>query len=113
MINNNMSEQISYLIVLIHMLKDGLHGLIGGVVAYLFELKKADKEGVKKQFMFSGMLLSASLGMFVGYVVGTFTPLDTFARDGIIALSGLSSYSILVLADSRFARYVIDKISAK
>ena len=54
-----------------------------------------------------------SLGAFVGYVIGTLLPIETTGRDEIIALSGVTSYNILLLAESRVAVWVFERVTGK
>lgn len=95
------------------MFKDVLLGLLGGLIAYLFDYKRAGKEGKEAVFKVSGVVINMALGAFVGYVIGTLLPPDTTARDALIALSGVTSYNILLLAESRFATLVFEKIVGK
>lgn len=107
-------NDFNYFWVLLLMFKDILLGLVGGLISYLFDYSKAKKNG-NEEFIFrvSGMVINMSLGAFVGYVIGTLLPIETTGRDAIIALSGVTSYNILLLAESRFAVWVFDKVTGK
>ena len=109
----NGGNEFNYYWIMLLMFKDVLLGLLGGLIAYLFDYKKADKEGRAAIFKVSGVVINMALGAFVGYVMGTLLPLDTTGRDAIIALSGVTSYNILLLAESRFATWVFDKVTGK
>ena len=112
MINNG--NDFNYFWVIILMFKDILLGLVGGLISYLFDYSKAKRNG-NEEFIFrvSGMVINMSLGAFVGYVIGTLLPIETTGRDAIIALSGVTSYNILLLAESRFAVWVFEKVIGK
>lgn len=107
-------NDFNYFWVLLLMFKDILLGLVGGLISYLFDYSKAKRNG-NEEFIFrvSGMVINMSLGAFVGYVIGTLLPIETTGRDAIIALSGVTSYNILLLAESRFAVWVFDKVTGK
>ena len=107
-------NDFNYFWVLLLMFKDILLGLVGGLISYLFDYSKAKKNG-NEEFIFrvSGMVINMSLGAFVGYVIGTLLPIETTGRDAIIALSGVTSYNILLLAESRFAVWVFEKVTGK
>lgn len=94
-------------------LKDFLLGAIGGLCAYFLEYKKAIKDKVPFAFSFGAILINASLGIFVAYLTGTLIEQNTYGRDAIVGMSGLTAYNILILAESRFAEWVIDKFTKK
>ena len=112
MINNG--NDFNYFWVIILMFKDIFLGLVGGLISYLFDYSKAKKNG-NEEFIFrvSGMIINMSLGAFVGYVIGTLLPIETTGRDAIIALSGVTSYNILLLAESRFAVWIFERVTGK
>ena len=107
-------NDFNYFWVIILMFKDIFLGLVGGLISYLFDYSKAKKNG-NEEFIFrvSGMIINMALGAFVGYVIGTLLPIETTGRDAIIALSGVTSYNILLLAESRFAVWVFEKVIGK
>jgi hypothetical protein len=108
---NNPESQVMLIKILLS-LKDVLLGFIGGAVAYLFDYIKARKDGnVEFKFMFTSMLINMMLGAFVAYSVGTFIPVDTTGRDAIIGFSGVTAYNILLLAESKFATWIMDKLT--
>lgn len=93
-------------------LKDVLLGMAGGLVAYLFDYSRARRNGDKDfVFMFSSMFINIILGAFVAYVVGTLIPTDVVYRDAMIGFSGVTAFQIILLAESRFASWIIDKIT--
>ena len=112
MINNG--NDFNYLWVIVLMFKDIFLGLVGGLISYLFDYSKAKRNG-NEEFIFrvSGMVINMSLGAFVGYVIGTLLPIETTGRDAIIALSGVTSYNILLLAESRFAVWIFERVTGK
>lgn len=101
-------------IVILEMLRDVLLGAIGGFIAYLFDYQRAKKDGdTKFIFKFSSLTINMALGAFVAHLVGTLIPLDTFGRDAIIGLSGVTAYNILLLAESKFAAWLFEKLQGK
>ena len=112
MINNG--NDFNYFWVIILMFKDIFLGLVGGLISYLFDYSKAKRNG-NEEFIFrvSGMIINMALGAFVGYVIGTLLPIETTGRDAIIALSGVTSYNILLLAESRFAVWIFERVTGK
>ena len=112
MVNNG--NDFNYFWVIILMFKDIFLGLVGGLISYLFDYSKAKRNG-NEEFIFrvSGMVINMSLGAFVGYVIGTLLPIETTGRDAIIALSGVTSYNILLLAESRFAVWIFERVTGK
>ena len=107
-------NDFNYFWVIVLMFKDILLGLVGGLISYLFDYSKAKKNG-NEEFIFrvSGMIINMALGAFVGYVIGTLLPIETTGRDAIIALSGVTSYNILLLAESRFAVWIFERVTGK
>ena len=110
----NSGNDFNYFWVIILMFKDIFLGLVGGLISYLFDYSKAKRNG-NEEFIFrvSGMIINMSLGAFVGYVIGTLLPIETVGRDAIIALSGVTSYNILLLAESRFAVWIFERVTGK
>ena len=93
-------------------LKDIMLGMAGGMIAYLFDYSKAKREGdVEFKFMVSSMVINMLLGAFVAYIVGSTLSSDIAYRDAIIGLSGVTAYNIIFLAESKFAKWVIDRIT--
>ena len=89
--------------------KDIVLGAFGGLVAYLFDYKKAnEKSDGKAVFKFSLLLTNITLGMFVAYSVGTLIPETTEGRTILIAGSGVFAFGILLLAESKLASYIFE-----
>jgi len=100
------------LINVLNSLKDIALGAAGGIVAYLFDYIKARKDGnTAFQFMITSMLINVILGAFIAYTVGSVIPLDTIGRDAIVGFSGVTAYNILLIAESKFATWIVDKIT--
>jgi len=92
-------------------IKDILLGMSGGAIAYLFDYSRAKRSGDDKfKFLLSSMLINIALGAFVAYIVGSGLPIDLVYRDAIIGFSGVTAYNIILLAESRFAEWLINKI---
>jgi len=93
-------------------LKDILLGMSGGMIAYLFDYSKARREGNKDfTFLFSSMFINMALGAFVSYIIGSVLPSDIGYRDALIGFSGVTAYNILLVAESKFATFIINKIT--
>ena len=108
-----MSEELVMAINVVYALKDILLGATGGVIAYLFDYSKAKRAGDKDfPFMPSSMFINMVLGAFVAYCVGTVVAEDTAGRDAIVGLRGVTAYSILLITESKFAEWVINKITS-
>ena len=106
----NGGNEFNYYWIVLLMFKDVLLGLLGGLIAYLFDYKRAGKEGKEAVFKVSGVIINMALGAFVGYVIGTLLPPDTTARDALIALSGVTSYNIRI---SSTQNYLPDGLRAR
>ena len=109
-----MIENVDVMVVLLSV-KDIILGTMGGMVAYLFDYSRAKRDSEKKEFpfMMSSMIINMALGAFISYIVGSVIPIDTVGRDAIVGLSGVTAYNILLIAESRFATWVVDKITKK
>ena len=105
---------IADVVAVVIVVKDVLLGMAGGAIAYLFDYSRAKREGnVQFTFMFSSMIINVLLGAFVAYVVGSMIPLDTYGRDAMVGLSGVTAYNIILLAESKFASWLVEKLSKK
>lgn len=103
---------MSDIIAIAGSIKDIILGIAGGMVAYLFDYSKAIRQGdTEFTFLISSMLINMCLGAFVAYTVGSTLPADTMFRDAIVGLSGVTAYNILLVAESKFAKWVIERIT--
>jgi len=93
-------------------LKDVLVGGTGGLVMYFVENKRLKANGVDAKMNIGAMFINVFIGSFVAYVIGTSIGPDVSYRDGIIALIGMCSYSIVGLLESRFTQWVVDVFMA-
>ncbi len=102
------------LVFIVSNIKDILLGVVGGLVAYLFDYTKAKRNGDDEfVFQFTSMLVNIVLGAFVAYIVGTTLDTDIRYRDAIIGLSGVTAYNIIYLAESKFAEWIIARITGE
>lgn len=106
-----MIEEVNQIIVIIMLLKDALFGVLGGFISYLFDYSKANRNNEEFVFRFSSLYINMALGGFIGYVIGNLLELDVFGRNTLICFSGFSAYSILLIAESRFANWLFDRIT--
>lgn len=95
------------------MFRDIMLGLVGGAVAYLFDFSRAKREENAFRFQISSMLINMILGAFVAYMVGTLIAQDTTGRDAIVGISGVTSYQILLVAESRFVTWIVKKMTGE
>lgn len=91
-------------------MKDVILGGAGGIIAYMFNYTKQKETLEDIKWSNQTMFINLCIGAFVAYSLGTFVPLDTAGRDGIIGLIGVTSYAILGIVESRFAKIVMDRI---
>jgi len=91
-------------------IKDVFLGGMGGVVAYMYDYSKGKKQGKEVVWSNSAMVINAFLGGFTANAMGSFIPIDTLGRDGLIGFIGVSSYAILGIIESRFAKAVLDRV---
>lgn len=87
-------------------------GAFGGFISYLFNYKK-ENDANKIEFSVGSMLIYIFLGIFIGYLTGTLLEPKTYGRDALVALGGFSAFSILVVADSRFTQWIIDRFNKR
>ena len=106
-----MTEEVNQIIVIIMLLKDALFGVLGGFIPYLFDYSKASRNHEDFVFRFSSLEINMALGGFIGYAIGNLLELDVFGRNALICFSGFSAYSILLIAESRFANWIFDRIT--
>jgi NAD/NADP transhydrogenase beta subunit len=98
--------------IIVNSIRDVLLGIAGGMIAYLFDYSKAKRSGDDEfKFLISSMLVNMCLGAFVAYTIGSTLPEDIHFRDAIVGLSGVTAYNILLVAESKFAKWVIEKIT--
>ncbi len=107
----NDPNNTNYFVALIILFKDVFLGVIGGAVSYLFDFSKARRNGASFAFQISSMFINMALGGFVAYLIGTILESDMQFRDALIGLSGVTSYQILLLAESKFAMWIFNRIT--
>jgi hypothetical protein len=101
-------------LIIMETVRDIAIGAVSGIIAYLFDYQKAKRNGdTKFVFRFSSLTINMAMGAFVAHMVGTLIPIDTFGRDAIIGLSGVTAYQILLLAESKFASWLFEKLQGK
>ena len=85
----------------------------GGVVAYLYDYTRISKEDDTYRWSNKAMVINMVLGAFVGYVIGSLIPVDVTYRDAIIAFSGVSAFTIIGIIESRFAQFIIERLTGR
>ena len=112
-------ESIGIYMKIFDSLKDILIGAIGGMIGYLLDYitaqkKKDNGEKVIFIFRYTSLFINMILGAFVAHIVGDILNEDFGDyRNAIIGLSGVTSYQILILAESKFVNYIVDKVIKK
>ena len=86
----------------------GMLGGIGGVSSYLYNLMKH-----QQPFRIYGFLINTILAFFIGNVIGSFIPLDSSYRDGILMIAGYSCWPILSLIEIYSTRWTETFIKSK
>ena len=92
---------------LVASMKDILVGGTGGLMMYFVENRRLKEKGVDAKIDIGQMFINIFIGSFVAYVIGSSIAIDTPYRDGIIAVVGMCSYSIVGLLESRFTQWVV------
>ena len=85
----------------------------GGVVAYLYDYTRMSKANEEHKWSNKALFINTILGAFVGYTVGSVIPMDVTYRDAIIAFSGVSAFTIIGIVESRFAIFIIERLTGK
>ena len=85
----------------------------GGVVAYLYDYTRMSKVNDAHKWSNKALFINTILGAFVGYTVGSVIPMDVTYRDAIIAFSGVSAFTIIGVVESRFAVFIIERLTGK
>ena len=105
-------ESYEILLKLTSSLKDVFMGGTGGLVMYFVENKRLKANGIDAKMNVGAMFVNVFIGSFVAYAIGSSIGADVAYRDGIIALIGMCSYSIVGLLESRFTQWVVDVLMA-
>ena len=105
------NEYVEAVTGLIKAAKEILFAGAGGVVAYMYDYTRLSKENSDYKWSNKAMLINMFIGSFVGYTIGSFIPIDYAYRDGIIGFSGVSAYTIIAIVESRFATWIVDKVT--
>lgn len=88
-------------------MKDVLVGGTGGLMMYFVENKRMKDKGVDAKLDIGQMFINIFVGSFVAYVIGSSIDMTTPYRDGIVAVIGMCSYSIVGLLESRFSKWIV------
>ena len=105
------NEYVDAVIGLVKAAKEILFAGAGGIVAYMYVYTKLSKENSEYKWSNRAMFINMFIGSFVGYTIGSFIPLEYAYRDGIIGFSGVSAYNIIGIVGSRFATWIVDKVT--
>jgi len=106
----NSGGSIDLVMKVLAAMRDVLLGGAGGIVAYMFDYSRQKKvKGNDVVWSNSSMIINMFIGAFVAYSLASFVPIDTVGRDGIVGFIGVSSYAILGIVESRFAKIVLDR----
>ena len=104
-----MVELINVFPNLLNVLFDmGLGGL-GGLCAYLYDYNKASRGEKEFIFRMSSLMVNVVLGVFVSYAMSGLIDTEAVYRNAVLLMSGFSAYSILTIAESKFAETIYDR----
>jgi hypothetical protein len=81
-------------------------GTIGGSVATVYVARKYGAAA----FSLSLLASNISLGAFVGYLVGGVVPVEWNMHDIIVSFSGVTAYSIIEIGETKFAKYIYERL---
>jgi hypothetical protein len=81
-------------------------GSIGGSVATVYVARKYGAAA----FSLSLLASNISLGAFVGYLVGGVVPAEWNMHDIIVSFSGVTAYSIIEIGETKFAKYIYERL---
>ena len=101
------SELIDVITKLASSMKDVLVGGTGGLLMYFVENKRMKDRGIDAKLDIRQMFINIFVGSFVAYVIGSSIDMTTPYRDGIVAVIGMCSYSIVGLLESRFSKWIV------
>ena len=101
------NEIIDVATKLVSGMKDVLVGGTGGLMMYFVENKRMKDKGVDAKLDLGQMFINIFIGSFVAYVIGSSIDAHTPYRDGIVAVIGMCSYSIVGLLESRFTKWIV------
>lgn len=107
------SETLDVIISVFKACKEVLLAGSGGVVAYLYDYTKLSKANENYKWSNKALIINSLLGAFVGYTIGSLIPLDVTYRDAIIAFSGVSAFTIVGMIESRFAVWMIERVTGR
>ena len=107
------NDNVDIVLSVLKACKEVLLAGTGGVVAYLYDYTRISKTNVEHRWSNKALVINTVLGAFVGYVVGSLIPIDVTYRDAIIAFSGVSAFTIIGVIESRFAVWLIERITGK
>lgn len=107
-----MTDLIVVAVNKIPLIKDVLLGMVGGATSYLVDWSNA-KRTKDSDFIFrlGSLVVNTLMGATVGYAVGSILPEDTAGRNAIVLVSGVCSFTLLVLAQSQAAEVILDYVS--
>lgn len=104
-----MVELISVFPNLLNVLFDTGLGALGGLCAYLYDYGKASRNEKEFIFRISSLMVNVVLGVFVSYAISGLIDTEASYRDAVLLMSGFSAYSILTIAESKFAETIYDR----
>ena len=107
------NETLELTINILKACKEILLAGTGGVVAYLYDYTRISKIDSEHRWSNKSMVINMVLGAFVGYTIGSLIPIDVIYRDAIIAFSGVSAFTIVGIIESRFAVWLIERLTGK
>lgn len=104
-----MEELLEVFPNLLDVLFDMALGGLGGLSAYLFDYTKASRDDKEFIFRISSLSVNVVLGVFVSYAMAGLIDTEAGYRNAVLLMSGFSAYSILTIAESKFAETIYDR----
>ena len=105
------NDYVDAIITICKAMKEILFAGAGGIVAYMYDYTQISKNNNEYKWSYRAMFINMFVGSFVGYTIGSFIPIEYAYRDGIIGFSGVSAYTIIGIIESRFASWIIGKVT--
>jgi hypothetical protein len=109
---NNMPPD-SLFIQILHMFKDVLLGMIGGLIAYLLKYKREKEKNSSYIFSWVSLFINVIIGGYVSYLFGTVIDPQWQYKDFVIGSVGVASYPILIWIEANALDVILKKAGIK
>jgi hypothetical protein len=99
----------SFFIQILHVFKDVLLGMIGGLIAYLLKYKREKEKNDSYVFSWVSLFINIILGGYVSYLFGTVIDPQWQYKDFVIGSVGVASYPILIWIEANALSIILKK----